>query len=335
MEALACGLPVITTAQNGASELMTDGRQGYVLTTPNAQGELIAALHHMTEDSRRKAMSAEAARLGAEQTFDRHVAALVKVFQEVAAAKNSHGPHGRNGGSRPHGAAAKARKNIFVEKPLALNESDLNQIVSLYEKKLVENFLPKVLVGYNRRFAPLMKEIKKFFSDIKDPLIVNYRVNAGFLPKSHWTQDTVEGGGRIIGEVCHFIDIVQFLTGSNPDSVFAQSISSSNDNIINNDNINIILKMENGSMGIITYLANGDKSVAKERLEVTGGNQYAILDNFENVHLFKNERKISIKGKGIDKGHKNEIKEFIQSIVENFNLIKEKFGLKLFRQGQR
>ncbi len=110
LEALACGLPVITTIQNGASELMTDGRQGYVLTAPDALGELIAALDHMTDDSRRKAMSAEAARLGGEQTFDRHVAALLKVFQEVAAARNSHGPHGRNGGSRPHGTPAKARK---------------------------------------------------------------------------------------------------------------------------------------------------------------------------------------------------------------------------------
>jgi UDP-glucose:(heptosyl)LPS alpha-1,3-glucosyltransferase len=108
LEALACGLPVITTAQNGASELLTDGRQGYVLTAPDARGELIAALEHMTDDSRRTVMAAEAERLGCEQTFDRHVAALVAVFQEVAAARNSHGPHGRIGGSRPHGAAAGA-----------------------------------------------------------------------------------------------------------------------------------------------------------------------------------------------------------------------------------
>ena len=109
LEALACGLPVITTAQNGASELMTDGRQGYVLTAPDAQGELVAALDHMTDDARRRAMSAEAARLGGEQTFDRHVAALLKVFQDVAAARNSHGSHGRNGGSRPHGAASEGQ----------------------------------------------------------------------------------------------------------------------------------------------------------------------------------------------------------------------------------
>jgi UDP-glucose:(heptosyl)LPS alpha-1,3-glucosyltransferase len=103
LEALACGLPVITTAWNGASELITDGRQGYVLSTPDAHGELTAALHHMTNDTRRTTMSIEAARLGQEQTFDRHVAALIKVFEEVAASKKRHGSHGRMAGSKPHG----------------------------------------------------------------------------------------------------------------------------------------------------------------------------------------------------------------------------------------
>jgi UDP-glucose:(heptosyl)LPS alpha-1,3-glucosyltransferase len=110
LEALACGLPVITTLSNGAGELITDGRQGYVLSSPDAQGELLAALGHMTEDGRRKAMSAEAARLGMEQTFDRHVAALIKVFQEAAAAKNRHGSHGRHAGSQPH-SAPRSRKS--------------------------------------------------------------------------------------------------------------------------------------------------------------------------------------------------------------------------------
>jgi UDP-glucose:(heptosyl)LPS alpha-1,3-glucosyltransferase len=110
LEALASSLPVITTVQNGASELITDGRQGYVLTAPDAHGELIAALDHMTEDSRRKAMSAEAARLGGEQTFDRHVAALIRVFQEVAASRNSHGSHGKHSGFKPHSAHSRAGK---------------------------------------------------------------------------------------------------------------------------------------------------------------------------------------------------------------------------------
>ncbi len=103
LEALACGLPVITTLQNGAGELISDGRQGYVLTAPDAHGELVAALDHMTDDSGRGAMSAAAARLGGEQTFDRHASALVKVFQEVAASRDNHRSHGKLGGTKPHG----------------------------------------------------------------------------------------------------------------------------------------------------------------------------------------------------------------------------------------
>lgn len=110
LEALAAGLPVITTAQNGAGELMVDGREGYVLTRPDARGELLAALDHMADDARRAAMAARAAALGREQTFERHVAALIRVFQEAAAARNSHGAHGRNGGSKPHLKKAKTRK---------------------------------------------------------------------------------------------------------------------------------------------------------------------------------------------------------------------------------
>jgi UDP-glucose:(heptosyl)LPS alpha-1,3-glucosyltransferase len=110
LEALACGLPVITTVQNGASELYGDGQEGYVLTSPDAQGELMAALEHMTDDARRKTMSARAALLGAEQSFDRHVSALIKIFQEVAASRNNHAGHGRHGSSRPHAAHSTADK---------------------------------------------------------------------------------------------------------------------------------------------------------------------------------------------------------------------------------
>jgi UDP-glucose:(heptosyl)LPS alpha-1,3-glucosyltransferase len=116
LEALACGLPVITTACNGASELMTDGRQGFVLTAPDAEGELVAALDHMTDDDRRRAMAAEAETLGRAQTFDKHVEALLKVFREVAAEKSRRGTPGRHAGSGPHVAIASGRKRFARKK---------------------------------------------------------------------------------------------------------------------------------------------------------------------------------------------------------------------------
>jgi predicted dehydrogenase/threonine dehydrogenase-like Zn-dependent dehydrogenase len=215
----------------------------------------------------------------------------------------------------------KNNKNIFVEKPLTITNDELEKVTKLYNEKIKEGIQPNLIVGYNRRFSPLMKEVKRFFKDVNEPLIVNYRVNAGFIPKNHWVQDPIEGGGRIIGEVCHFIDIVQFLTGSNPVSVFAQSISTLNEKVTPNDNMNITLKMQNGSLGIITYHANGDKAVAKERMEVTGGNYYAILDNYETLSLYKNEHKSIVKSAGVDKGHKTEVKEFLDSIRRKTPLI--------------
>jgi polar amino acid transport system substrate-binding protein len=207
--------------------------------------------------------------------------------------------------------AIETGKNVFVEKPLCLKNEELDKIITAYQSKLDSGKEPVVLVGFNRRFAPLMKRTKEFFKDVKDPLTVNFRVNAGFIPKAHWVQDPVEGGGRIMGEVCHFVDIVQYLTGSQPVGVYAQSISSNNSQVTEYDNINITLKMKNGSLGIITYVSNGDKGVNKERMEVTGGNLYAILDNFEKLDLYKNEKRNEIKGKGMDKGWKTEMAEFL------------------------
>jgi UDP-glucose:(heptosyl)LPS alpha-1,3-glucosyltransferase len=111
LEALAFGLPVITTVCNGASELMTDGREGFLMSSPDALGELTAALEHMTDDARRKTMSIEAARLAGALTFEHHVEALIKVFHEVAASKSRHGSHGRLAGSRPHGQVAILKKS--------------------------------------------------------------------------------------------------------------------------------------------------------------------------------------------------------------------------------
>jgi len=215
--------------------------------------------------------------------------------------------------------ALKRGKNVFVEKPLAMNQDELNDVIKAYEAQLSNARYPMLMVGFNRRFAPLMIEMKKFFSGMREPLVINYRINAGFIPKDHWTQDPIEGGGRIIGEVCHFVDIVQHISDSEPVKIYAEAIRSDNRSVMNNDNINVTLKMKNGSMGIITYLANGDKSVPKERIEVSGGNRTAILDNFRRLSLYRGGKEKTIKRRGVDKGHKAEIEAFIQRIKERIS----------------
>ena len=108
---------------------------------------------------------------------------------------------------------------------------------------------------------------------------MNFRVNAGFIPKDHWTQ-TKAGGGRIIGEICHFIDLMQFFTDSEPVKVFAECIDSRNDKLKNDDNISITVKFSDGSVGNLVYTANGDKALPKERFEIFGGNMVFIIDDF-------------------------------------------------------
>lgn len=207
----------------------------------------------------------------------------------------------------------KAGKNVFVEKPLALSEDELVSLSQFYRGNDEEQ-MPALMVGFNRRFAPLSKDVRQFFVGTGEPLVVNYRVNAGFIPKNHWTQDPLEGGGRILGEVCHFVDYVQFLTASRIVKVYAESISADNASIVNNDNINITLKMADGSLGIVTYLANGDSSLPKERIEITSGRKAAILDNFRNAYFYRNE-KVSKTGSGkLDKGIQNEVKAFMRSV---------------------
>lgn len=210
-------------------------------------------------------------------------------------------------------AALKAGKNVFVEKPLALSEEELISLGQFYRAN-DEKDLPSIMVGFNRRFAPLTLELKKFFSDTGEPLVINYRVNAGYIPKNHWTQDPVEGGGRIIGEVCHFVDLIQFLSGSRVQKVYAESISGNSSEIVNDDNVSITLGMKNGSLGVITYVANGDIALPKERVEVTSGRRAGVIENFQRAYIYKNGKEKKIGTGKVDKGIRNEVKTFIESM---------------------
>ena len=144
---------------------------------------------------------------------------------------------------------------------------------------------------------------------------MNIRVNAGFIPKDHWTQIEEIGGGRIIGEICHFVDLIQYFTKSNPIKVYADCIDNINSTNTNEDNISITIKFKNGSIGNIIYLANGDKSLPKEKIEIFGGGKIGIINDFRSGEIYQNNKHIKIKSTG--KGHYEEIENFMNSVKNN------------------
>lgn len=197
-------------------------------------------------------------------------------------------------------------KNVFVEKPLAMNEKELEIINS---KIRIQNSNLRVMVGYNRRFAPSVVRMKSELSNVL-PKAINYRINAGTIPKEHWVQDKEIGGGRIIGEVCHFIDLCMFLADSKIVSVYADVMETA-DNLM--DTLTISLKFANGSIANISYFSNGDKSLAKEYLEVFCGGQAMIVEDFRELKILGSKLQ-TIKSKKQDKGHAAEIDAFIRTI---------------------
>jgi polar amino acid transport system substrate-binding protein len=142
---------------------------------------------------------------------------------------------------------------------------------------------------------------------------MNFRVNAGFIPKDHWTQREA-GGGRILGEVCHFIDLMQYFADSDPVKVYAENIDSQNDSLQNADNIAIVVKFANGSVGNLTYVANGDKAMPKEHLEIFGGNVGFTINDFRSGTLYRNNKESKIANQG--KGHKEEVDAFLHAVKE-------------------
>lgn len=201
----------------------------------------------------------------------------------------------------------KTNKNVFVEKPLAMNYEELEDVKKTYEKSN-----SKLMVGFNRRFAPVSIAIKKEFENIGEPKVINIRVNAGFIPKEHWTQNENLGGGRIIGEMCHFIDLMQYFTDAKPIKVYADCIDSSNTNIKADDNIVIMIKFDDGSIGNLIYLANGDKSLPKELIEVSSGGKTGRIHDFRSGDLHKGNKITKLKLSG--KGHKQEVEAFLTSL---------------------
>jgi len=208
-------------------------------------------------------------------------------------------------------AALRSGKHVFCEKPLCLNEAELTEIVTAHQDPVAAR--PLLMVGFNRRFASLAVRMKNFVQQAGEPLALHYRVNAGFLPADHWLNDPLQGGGRILGEVCHFVDFLSFLTSSVPVEVETRSLP--NPGRYSNDNIVCSLRFADGSQGTISYLANGDKSYSKERVEVFGGGGVAVLDDFRRLELVRRGTKRVFRSLlRKDKGHRGEWNAFAAAI---------------------
>ncbi len=195
--------------------------------------------------------------------------------------------------------ALNSGKNVYVEKPLGLTVEELKRVNEAYEKTGDR----QVMVGFNRRFSPLTLAVNEHFSNVKSPLVITIRTNAGAIPMDHWIQDPKLGGGRMIGEGCHFIDLASSIARSLPISVYAVSTNKQNKSAMLNDNVIVTLTFANGSIATIIYTADGSKAMEKEYVEVFGGGRSAIIEDFKQATFYsgdldKNNKKLSSQDKG-------------------------------------
>lgn len=244
-------------------------------------------------------------------------------------------------------AALKAGKHVFCEKPLAIRPEELDEIRRLVEKSISQlgdqsirrsgeqrmerqgregrrgvkagplslTPYPLLMVGFNRRFAPMARKLKAFIDDRQESLVTHYRVNAGYLPLEHWLHDPEQGGGRIIGEGCHFIDFLTYLVGKPPVSVTAQGLPDGGR--YREDNVVLNFDFPDGSVGTVSYLANGDKAFPKERVEVFAGGRVGVLDDYRSLALVKDGRRKTERARlRQDKGHRAEWEAFAKTVLE-------------------
>lgn len=202
--------------------------------------------------------------------------------------------------------ALAAGKHVFVEKPLCLTEAELNDIIEAYDGSRL------LMVGFNRRFAPLARQVKEALSGRSTPLVMSYRVNAGYIPADHWVHDPDTGGGRLLGEVCHFIDFLLYLAGSGPAEVTAATISGATGKYRSEDNLAITLTCQDGSLGSIIYTAKGTKSFSRERIEVFSEDSVAVIEDFRVAQIVQAGKTRKIKKLSMDMGYQGELEFFFR-----------------------
>ncbi|WP_026767996.1 bi-domain-containing oxidoreductase [Asinibacterium sp. OR53] len=203
-----------------------------------------------------------------------------------------------------------ARKHVFVEKPLAINEKELDAIIKAYRQ---QQSTLTINVGFNRRFSPFIQKAKKLIGEDPVPLNMIATMNAGFIPPEVWVHDMNIGGGRIIGEACHFIDLMIYLAGSKISEVMMSGLGNNPAN--NTDNAIIVLKFNNGSQGTINYFSNGSKAYAKERIEIFSQGKTLIIDNFRKMTGYGFKGFNSYRGT-LNKGHKEQFNQLVKLVKE-------------------
>jgi len=207
--------------------------------------------------------------------------------------------------------ALRAGKNVFVEKPLAILDKDIDEIENILLQ--AGDQAPRLMIGFNRRFSPTAIKMKSLLDNVKQPKCLIATINAGALPASHWAHDPMQGGGRIIGEGCHFIDLLRFFIGAPITDVQTTQISLPTSDGIKNDKVTITLSFEDGSIGTVHYFANGPKTLMKERYEAFVADRYLRLENFKKLVAMGWTKNASLNGKQ-DKGHAAALAAFIHAV---------------------
>jgi predicted dehydrogenase len=204
--------------------------------------------------------------------------------------------------------ALAAGKHVFCEKPLALTSDELDAVMGAADAAP-----GTLLVGFNRRFSPFLREMAAFLGAPGTPMTLTYRVSAGELPEGHWTGDLAQGGGRALGEACHFVDALSFLTGQPVVEVHASGHGSASRPVQAYDNLVVTFRFADRSVGSLMYASAGSPRVPKERVEGFCGTRTAMLDDYRALELHRSGRHDRRRSRTQDKGHRQEIAAFLQA----------------------
>jgi predicted dehydrogenase len=209
-------------------------------------------------------------------------------------------------------SALQHMKPLFMEKPLCTTEGELSELRAFAQK---QDSLPVLLIGHSRRFSPHTSRILEWLSSRRTPLVAQLRVNAGFVPATHWVHSENEGRSRIVGEMSHFIDLLQALTGSLVVRVSAERISGDNHSVINNDNLVVVMKFSDGSVASLSYSAEGDKAYSREALELFFDGKTIVSRDYRVSELHIGGKIEKYKTSGQEMGYKEELKHFANCVA--------------------